>query len=209
MFTGIVQTKAVVYSIKTTNNLSRLDLNVHKDFAKDLTLGASIAVNGVCLTVVKFIYQNDEVLIAFDVIEESLKITNLGNLIEGDEVNIERSLKVGDEIGGHMVSGHVHCLAKLIERVETETNCTLRFEMPSKWLNVILPKGFVAINGISLTIGEVFNTGFNVHLIPETLARTNLGGLTINENVNIECDQQTITIVTTLERMKLKVVNPL
>jgi len=203
MFTGIVQSQAEVYSIETENNLSRLVVKVDAYLIEALTLGASIAVNGVCLTVVAFKLIQNKALISFDVIDETLAISNLAVLSVSAFVNIERSLKMGDELGGHIVSGHVHCKAKLVERLVTKTNCCLRFSLDDKWSKYILAKGFISINGISLTVGDVSKDYFSVHLIPETLARTNLSQLNIFDEVNIECDQQTITIVTTIERMKL------
>lgn len=203
MFTGIVQSKGLVNSINTVDNLARLVIEVPADFVKSLQLGASIAVNGVCLTVVSFELSGNVAFIAFDVIKETLDISNLASLNVNDTVNVERSLQMGDELGGHIVSGHVHCVATLSERVQTDTNCSLYFNTPQDWLKYILPKGFITINGISLTVGSVTESGFNVHLIPETLERTNLNNLGLGKRVNIECDQQTITIVTTIERIKL------
>lgn len=203
MFTGIVQSKGLVNSINTVDNLARLVIEVPADFVKSLQLGASIAVNGVCLTVVSFELSGNVAFIAFDVIKETLDISNLASLNVNDTVNVERSLQMGDELGGHIVSGHVHCVATLSERVQTDTNCSLYFNAPQDWLKYILPKGFITINGISLTVGSVTKSGFNVHLIPETLERTNLNNLGLGKRVNIECDQQTITIVTTIERIKL------
>ncbi len=203
MFTGIVQSKGSVNSTNTLDNLARLVIEVSSDFVDALQLGASVAVNGVCLTVVSFETNGNVALISFDVIKETLTISNLGSLNLNDTVNVERSLTMGDELGGHIVSGHVHCVATLQKRVQSDTNCSLHFEVTKNWLKYILPKGFIAINGISLTVGSVSQSGFNVHLIPETLERTNLKSLGLGECVNIECDQQTITIVTTIERMKL------
>lgn len=203
MFTGIVQSQACVYSVKNENDLSRLVLKINESFVQELTLGASIAVNGVCLTVVEWDIDNGNAYISFDVIAETLKVSNLAQLSVNDMVNVERSLRFGDEIGGHIVSGHVHAMATLCLREETSSNCTLVFDIAANWQKYILPKGFISINGISLTVGEVCNSGFNVHLIPETLMRTNLKGLELGDPVNIECDQQTITIVDTIERIKL------
>ena len=118
-------------------------------------------------------------------------------------VNVERSLKIGDEIGGHMLSGHVHTQAVVEERIESEDNCTLRFALASEYQKYIFAKGFISINGISLTLGAEVGSFFSVHLIPETLARTNLQHVTVGDKVNIEFDQQIMTIVQTIERMKL------
>ncbi|GLX80494.1 riboflavin synthase subunit alpha [Thalassotalea insulae] len=205
MFTGIVQSQATVFSFKTVNNLARLVIKTSSELINNLENGASIAVNGVCLTVVEFAQaENNSAHIAFDIIKETLAVSNLATLIPGNKVNIERSLKVGDELGGHIVSGHVHCQAALIAKESTATNCTLTFELASQWQHYVLAKGFIAINGISLTVGQVNkNASFTVHLIPETLARTNLSDLCLADKVNLEFDQQTITIVTTIERLGL------
>jgi len=210
MFTGIVQRQAVVISNLIKENLSRLVISVDDIFVIKLELGASIAINGVCLTVVAFdtntlSNSDNKATISFDVIKETLVTANLANLTAGDLVNCERSLAIGDELGGHIVSGHVYCQAKLVDKIQSVTNCTLDFSCEERWHKYILPKGFITINGISLTVGELSSQGFNVHLIPETLQRTNLSKITINDLVNLEFDQQTITIVTTLERMQLSV----
>lgn len=203
MFTGIVQSQAEVYSVKYENNFMHLIIDVLPEYIENLTLGASIAINGVCLTVVKFEQVHQRAYISFDIIDETLAKSNLSKLSPQDFVNVERSLKVGDEIGGHIVSGHVHTKASLVDKIVTETNCCMRFKVDEPWHKFILSKGFITVNGISLTVGEFSKGVFAVHLIPETLARTNLASLNINDEVNIELDQQTMTIVTTIERMKL------
>ncbi len=204
MFTGIVQSQAKVISIKTQNNLCKLVISINPLYAIKLELGASIAINGVCLTVVEFFEQPDKLVsIAFDVIEETLRVTTLGMLTVGDLVNVERSLKMGDELGGHIVSGHVHYMSTLVNRVDTATNTTLYFECDTPWLKYVFDKGFITLNGTSLTVGELKDNTFSVHLIPETLSRTNLGKLVVGNKINIEFDQQTITIVKTIERLKL------
>ncbi|NQZ79528.1 MAG: riboflavin synthase subunit alpha [Colwellia sp.] len=212
MFTGIVQSQADVISINIVNELCRLVISGETSLVTSLSCGASIAINGVCLTVVEFSELDSglgselghgKATIAFDVIDETLKVTNLGMLALHSQVNVERSLKIGDEIGGHMVSGHVHCQATLIRKKSTATNCALFFQCDKKWMKYILAKGFITLNGTSLTIGEVKDEHFSVHLIPETLARTNLGGLALQEQINVEFDQQTMTIVSTIERMNI------
>lgn len=216
MFTGIVQSQAEIISIITENELSRLVILVKPSLVTHLEIGASIAINGVCLTVVKYEnYSDSNYSISFDVIDETLRVTSLGALCVGDWVNVERSLKIGDEIGGHIVSGHVQYKSSLIKKEETPTNTALYFECTSPWLKYIFEKGFITVNGTSLTIGKIetlveggneINT-FSVHLIPETLSRTNLSKLDINDEVNLEFDQQTITIVKTIERLNLTHLN--
>lgn len=204
MFTGIVQSQAEVASANIKNNLLHLCVVVDLFFIDKLEIGASIANNGVCLTVVKFVTLNEKQgIIHFDVIDETLCVTNLGSVKVGDKINVERSLKVGDELGGHIVSGHIHSMATLITKEQDTANCRLTFEFGDTWQRFILPKGFITINGISLTVGEIIKNTFTVHLIPETLTRTNLSQLSLGDKVNLEFDQQTITIVETLQRMQL------
>ncbi len=204
MFTGIVQTKAAVLSALYNNNFLKLTIDLDKRFIKNLEKGASVAINGICLTAVDFAEtDNNHACIDFDVIDETLRVTNLSQLKQGDTLNVERSLKIGDEIGGHMVSGHIHCQAGIIAIEKTHANCKVDFEMPTEFIKYVLPKGFITINGISLTVGQVLDNTFSVHLIPETLSVTNLGEAVAADLVNIELDQQTMTIVNTIERMKL------
>lgn len=172
-------------------------------YIAQLAKGASVANNGVCLTAVDFGQRNETTgFIEFDVIDETLRVTNLGQLQQGDIVNIERSLKAGDELGGHLVSGHIHATATLDKKHESSENCELVFSVDEKWQEYIFEKGFIAINGASLTLGKVDGGVFSVHLIPETLSITNLSTLKIGDQVNIEFDQQTMTIVETIKRMK-------
>lgn len=200
MFTGIVQLKAEVFEQKKQSDFVHLTVRSEPRLIDGLETGASIAVNGVCLTAVNFYQQGDNSFVEFDIIDETLRLSNLSQFQVGDIINLERSLKVGDEIGGHMVSGHVHTTAKLIVREQSQDNCRLQFEFDNKYSRFVFEKGFVTINGISLTLGEVGSNTFNVHLIPETLNRTNLANLALDDKVNIEFDQQTITTVTTVER---------
>ena len=205
MFTGIVQTQACVLSAQCQNNLTKLKISLPIHYIEQLTIGASVAVNGVCLTAVDFAKMDHEfAYISFDIIDETLRVTNLSQIKQGDKVNIERSLKIGDEIGGHIVSGHIHCQAELIHIQQTTENCQLTLQCAGQWMKYILAKGFITINGTSLTVGSISGDNFNVHLIPETLKITNLGLLSLGAKLNIELDQQTVTIVDTIERMQLK-----
>lgn len=121
---------------------------------------------------------------------------------EGSQVNFERSARVGDEIGGHNVSGHVHCTAGIVEVQETENNKRLTFEIPDdKWMKYVLPKGFISVDGCSLTVGEVEGRRFSVYLIPETLRVTVFGFKGVGDKVNIEIEAQTQAIVDTVERV--------
>ncbi|OOS02037.1 riboflavin synthase [Canicola haemoglobinophilus] len=197
MFTGIVQGTAQIQSIVEKANFRTQIVKMPQDLLANLEIGASVANNGVCLTVTEI---NGD-LISFDLMTETLRITNLGNLAEGDFVNIERAMKMGDEIGGHVLSGHVYCTAEVKERIQTENNLQIWFEMPeAELMKYVLTKGFIAIEGISLTIGEVKGQQFCVNLIPETIDRTLIAKRAIGDLVNIEIDPQTQAIVDTVER---------
>jgi len=204
MFTGIVQSQAEVIAIISKNNAIGLKISLKNSLLDNLAIGASVAINGVCLTAVEFGHlTGDDSYISFDVIDETLRVSNLADIRVGSLVNVERSLKVGDEIGGHMLSGHVHTQAAIVNRIDSEDNCTLSFTLPVEYKKYIFAKGFISINGISLTLGAQVSDLFSVHLIPETLSRTNLQNAVVGDKVNIELDQQTMTIVDTIERMKL------
>ncbi|MEG3756729.1 riboflavin synthase subunit alpha [Pseudoalteromonas carrageenovora] len=201
MFTGIVQTQATVVSKVFNEGVIRLVVSVGDEYVKHLDLGASIAINGCCLTVVKVELSNHDVVaqVHFDVIDETLALTNLGELELGSLVNYERSVTFGTELGGHIVSGHIHCAAQISQIIKVQSNCKIQLSLPKKWQKYVIYKGFVAINGASLTVGEVDEHGFWLHLIPETLAITNLGSAQVGDKLNIEVDQQTYTIINTVE----------
>ncbi|MDO6463973.1 riboflavin synthase subunit alpha [Pseudoalteromonas carrageenovora] len=201
MFTGIVQTQATVVSKVLNEGVIRLVVSVGDEYVKHLDLGASIAINGCCLTVVKVELSNHDVVaqVHFDVIDETLALTNLGELELGCLVNYERSVTFGTELGGHIVSGHIHCAAQISQIIKVQSNCKIQLSLPKKWQKYVIYKGFVAINGASLTVGEVDEHGFWLHLIPETLAITNLGSAQVGDKLNIEVDQQTYTIINTVE----------
>lgn len=197
MFTGIVQATCELVALEKRRGMHTLAVSLPAELREGLTLGASVANNGVCLTVTRV--EDDRVF--FDVMEETLTLTNLGTIAPGNQINIERSLTFGKEIGGHLLSGHVHCQA-VVERVtDVGEQRDLRLRLPIEWMKYILYKGFVAVNGCSLTVGEVFDDGFMLHLIPETLRLTNLKDAVAGTQLNIEIDSQTQTIVDTVERV--------
>jgi riboflavin synthase len=204
VFTGIVQGLCEVVEIEHKANLSCLYIDLG-ELAKDLALGASVAVNGTCLTVGRR-RANPKVtgtVTGFDVIKESLALTNLGTLIPGSRVNVERSLKFGDEIGGHILSGHI-ATTVVVDHLETSPNeRVLWFACEPHWLKYLNHKGFVALDGASLTISGIDREAglFSVSLIPETLARTTLGTHEVGAPVNLEVEAQTQTIVETVERL--------
>ena len=139
--------------------------------------------------------------ISFDVIPETLQKTTLGQKTIGSLVNLERALKMGDELGGHLLSGHIIGLGKITDKVQGTANLDFRIECPQNIMKFVQEKGYIAIDGISLTIGEVDEVGFSLHLIPETLRLTTLGEKQTGEGVNLEIDSTTMMIVETVERM--------
>lgn len=199
MFTGIVQTTAQVREIRDEGLLRRLTLAVPPANLQALERGASIAINGVCLTVTEF--DSNAGWVCFDVISETLAKTNLGRLTVGSKVNLERSLTFGSELGGHIVSGHIQTTAILTTLSREQHKVSMELSLDRSFLPYILAKGFIAVEGCSLTVGEVTETGFNLYLIPETLAITTLGDKQPGDVLNIELDQQTLTIIKTVERV--------
>ncbi|EDP98734.1 riboflavin synthase [Shewanella benthica] len=197
MFTGIVQATCEVVAINKKDGLNTLEVAMEPELREGLITGASVANNGVCLTVTRI--KDDRVF--FDVMEETLSVTNLTKLQVGSQVNIERSLTFGREIGGHILSGHIHTQARVCGLSNTSEHFNIELEVDKKWMNYILYKGFVGVNGCSLTIGATTENRFMLHLIPETLKLTNLDLLELGDKLNIEIDSQTQAIVDTVERV--------
>ncbi|NWK79975.1 riboflavin synthase subunit alpha [Aquitalea sp. LB_tupeE] len=197
MFTGIVQGMAEVVAIEEKQDFRRHVVRLPQALTGGIELGASIAHNGCCLTVTEV----NEDLVAFDLMAETLRLTNLGALQVGDRVNVERAAKFGDEIGGHAMSGHIICLARVEEVIRTPNNCTVWFSLPAEFTKYVFAKGYIGIDGCSLTIGSVDGNRFCVHLIPETLERTIIQFRQSGDAINIEIDPQTQAIVDTVERV--------
>lgn len=196
MFSGIVQKKCSIISIEDASHLRRFIIDL-EDLAHDLRIGASVSVSGVCLTVIAV----ENTRVSFEVIQETLSKTTLGGLKKGDRVNIERSIKVGDEIGGHVLSGHIMGTG-MISTIETSLNTyivTITCQT-AEWMEYILSKGFIAIDGCSLTVVDIGRDWFTIHLIPETLRVTTFSEKKIGDKVNIEIDAQTQVIVETIKR---------
>jgi len=196
MFSGIVQGKGKVSKITIKKDHLSCEISFPKGFNKNLKKGASISVNGVCITSLDDGKKN----LNFDVIDETLSRTNLGSLKEGSVVNLERSISASSEIGGHLMSGHIHFTGKVKSSLDKESTKDVAIYFPNKFKKYIFEKGYIGINGCSLTIGKVSKNYFLIHLIPETLAITNLGDLISESLVNVEIDQNTIAIVETVEK---------
>ncbi len=199
MFTGIVQTRLPVYKIERKDDFATLIFDFPPAFCEGLQNGASVAINGTCLTVREI----DGSHISFNAIDQTLKVTNLGDLQDGSVVNIERAAKYGDEIGGHVLSGHVMDTVAVLDVIESADNLVVWFERPEQLAPFLLDKGFVSLNGCSLTIAEVEEGRFSVHLIPETRDVTTFGLVQTGDRINLEVDSQTQAVVETVRRMLL------
>lgn len=200
MFTGIVAGLAEVSHLTKKDQLWQVELRLPAVLSEQLQIGGSIAVNGTCLTLVS--YQGDRA--CFDVMMETLRLTNLARLKIGDFVNVERAARLGDEIGGHLLSGHIHDQARIVAIETPPDNRILTLEVAKPWAAYLLPKGFVALDGASLTIANVQANRFNVYLIPETCRMTTLGFKQVGDTLNLEIDSQTQAIVDTVQRVLAK-----
>ena len=197
MYTGIVQGVGEIIDIIDQDKLRTYKVKLPEKLTQHIEIGASIANDGCCLTVTDF--KDDWV--TFDIMQETLALTTLGDKNINDLVNIERSAKYGDEIGGHIMSGHISCTATIVDIKKTATNCQMTLELPPKFTKYVLYKGFIGIDGASLTVGDVMDNRFKINLIPETLAITTLDSKKVGDRVNIEIDSQTQAIVDTVERV--------
>ena len=197
MFTGIVSGKGHVQKIIKSKDYVSLIIKAPKGFSKNLTKGASVSVNGVCLTVKK----GKTDILEFDVIEETLQKTNLKNLSKSSKVNLERSMTAKTEIGGHLVSGHIHGTGEVLKVVNRQTTKDLQIKIPTSLREYFFYKGYVALNGCSLTIGKMLKTSFYIHLIPETVSVTTFKDIKKGDLINIEIEQATINTVETVKRV--------
>lgn len=202
MFSGIVQTRRPVIDVVRKEGALSVEIQLG-EYAAGLRPGASVSVAGVCLTAIEI----KDGRVWFDAMGETLERTTLGNVRVGDFVNIERSARVGDEIGGHRVSGHVMGKARIVKIEKTEGNCAMTFVCNPEWMQYILKKGFIALDGCSLTVVDVGPTpplggasSFSVHFIPETLRITTFGIKKEGDEVNLEIDPETQAIVETVRR---------
>jgi riboflavin synthase len=189
MFTGIVSDLGEIIEVQEkAENLRRLTVGCTYD-PDSIEIGASIACSGACLTVVERGSRGNRSFFAVDAAAETLRLTTAGTWRPGSRLNLERALRLGDELGGHMVSGHVDGIAELIARDEFVDSSGLTFRVPKELARFIAPKGSVALDGISLTVNEVKGDTFTVLLIPHTLKVTTFGALQVGARVNLEVDQ--------------------
>lgn len=197
MFTGIVQAALPIAELEQRQGLWTLALDLPEKMLAGLELGASVALNGACLTVTRIEGQR----VYFDAMMETLNITNLGKIEQGTKVNVERAAKFGDDIGGHQLSGHVHGVTEILEIERPENNCVIWFKLSENFKPYVFTKGYIGLNGCSLTIGEVQEDRFNVFLIPETLKITTFGEAGVGTSINLEIDSHTQAVVDTVERV--------
>jgi riboflavin synthase len=192
MFTGIIEETGTVLEFSERDAAYRLRISTER-VRKDLEMGDSIAVNGCCLTAVEW----DDRSISFDLLHESVRLTSFHKARSGDPVNLERSLRFNGKIGGHFVSGHVDATGTVTHAERRGKDLYLRIEPPAEFLKYLVYKGSIAIDGVSLTVAEVDETGFAVWLIPHTLEVTNLDSKQPGSLVNLEFD----LLAKTLERL--------
>jgi riboflavin synthase len=199
MFTGIVQGLGEILATVPSPGRVRLRIALPPRSRAPIEPGASVAIEGVCLTFVEG--SPDDA--AFDVIEETLRLTTLGARKPGDRVNVERAARFGDEIGGHLLSGHISGAATVRARRETPTAFELDLQLDPALVPYVLPKGFVGLDGCSLTVGPTVTEDgcFSVYLIPETLRVTTLGDRQPGDRINVELDAMTQAVVETVRRV--------
>jgi len=183
VFTGIIEELGQVNKISRQNNNTLLEIKADK-VSEDTKIGDSISVNGVCLTVIKKELHS----LIFEVIPETLKVSNLGNLRLKDLVNLERSLRVGDRLSGHFVTGHADCVGIIRKKNYTNNNLCFEIAVPAEFIKYCIPKGSVAVDGISLTLVNKRSNTFTVYIIPHTLSNTTLRLKGHSDKVNVEFD---------------------
>jgi len=203
MYTGIVQATCALSFVVRKPNLLHFGLCLPSALSADVTLGASIAVNGCCFTVTSMMPSGQGLDVTFDAIDETQAITNVKHFEQGSIVNVERSAKQNAEVGGHVLSGHIVGTAEVVDIEKDENRCRMTFGADAPWLKYVFEKGYLAVNGASLTIAALDRSThtFAINLIPETLERTNFSLLSVGDPVNIEVESQTQVIVDTVERV--------
>jgi riboflavin synthase len=211
MFTGIVQAVATVAALTDRPGLRSFTLEFPPGFIDGQAIGASVACDGVCLTVTG---HDGPRRARFDVMQQSLALTTLGTLAVGSRINVERAAKDGAEIGGHPLSGHVDLLARITDVRRPENNHVLRIAVPPPWMRYVFAKGYIAVNGASLTVAEAGRARdgsgwFEVWLIPETLRQTTFGDKQVGDALNIEIERGTQVMVDTVRDLLEERLGPL
>ena len=184
MFTGLIETTAEISGRDISGKAGKLRLRPKKNFEK-LVRGESIAVNGACLTLESW---SSDGTLEFHTLEETLKRSNLGTIKIGGQVNLERALQVGDRLGGHIVTGHIDSTAEFLGMRKQGDDIEYRVALPEELKPYMAPKGSIALDGVSLTLVNIGEDSFSVHLIPVTLEETALGHRQVGELINLEAD---------------------
>ena len=197
MFSGIVQEIGIIDSLVEGNEHLTITGSCSMVFAKDKKGGDSVSVDGVCLTITKKTNSS----LTFDAVKETLERTIIKNYAKGSYVNIESSLSFGGSVGGHLMSGHIHLKGIVKEVLIVGDSKDIVIDTSPEWSKYLSEKGYIGINGCSITIGKIHDSRFQIHLIPETLKTTNLDNLVFGDEINLEIDQSTIAIVDTTERI--------
>lgn len=208
MFTGIVQGVARVASVVDRPGLRSVRLELPAGFDRALEVGASVACDGACLTVTALPAPGQA---TFDLMAQTLALTTLGDLAPGGRINVERAAKEGAEVGGHVLSGHIDCRASVLEVRTPENNRVLRVGVPESHRRYVFAKGYVAVNGASLTIAEADRGAgwFEVWLIPETLRQTTFGDKRAGDALNLEVERGTVVMVDTVRELLDERLGPL
>lgn len=199
MYTGIVLGTEKIHRIEKHQGYATIFVENNQNFLDDVFIGASVAIDGTCLTVTSI--NVEKTLISFDISDLTLSLTTLGHLKENSLVNIERSFKVGMENGGHNIYGHIEGMAQIKNIVENGKTLHLDIEIPNEKIKYFFLKGFIGLHGCSLTVNNVdkVHNQISVDLIPETIRLTNFSNLSVGDFLNFEIDQTTRTLVDTLE----------
>lgn len=196
MYTGIVQTVAPVTNIVRHDGYTQFHVELPERLMADLQIGASVSIEGVCLSVTTITDNR----VTFDAMDATLDRTNLGILSIGDGVNVERSAKPTDENGGHNIAGHIASTAELVASKMNMPGAFIRFRIPEEWAKYVFKRGYLAVNGASLTVAEAEGDTFTINLIPETLRQTTFPRYKPGDPLNIEIDHQTMVMVDVVER---------
>ena len=184
MFTGIVKRLGIIEEILIKNDSGRIIISIEDNFEQKIKIGDSIAVNGTCLTVSKISNKN----YFFDVLSETFSKTNLKDLKSGNKVNLESGLAVGDILGGHIVTGHIDCTGSVTEIKEINRDWKFTFSLPKEFIVLLVMKGSITVDGVSLTVAEITDKTFSVYIIPHTFENTIFSNYDIGKKVNLEMD---------------------
>lgn len=183
MFTGLIECQGIVTRAERVAGGMRLEIYA-PEFGRDMSIGDSVAVDGACLTIIKFVRG----AFLVDVSDETVRKTTIGTLRQGSKVNLERALRMSDRMGGHIVSGHVDAVGSIAMRQQAGNSTIYRFRGPSTVMRYLVPKGSIAVDGISLTVSDITHDGFAAAVIPHTEVSTTLKDKPIGAPVNLEVD---------------------